>query len=146
MVRVPRTVKGMAASLIAVSVTLNLASTRAPARDEGHAGMVDASVYSGVRISGHATGLYPGRRVKMRVTLVNQRWSAVIVTRVGATVGTTVRCSSKMIRIRSFRGSIRIPARRRARITLRVWMPKSAPDACQGTRFPIGFHATLRAA
>jgi hypothetical protein len=110
---------------------------------------------SAVTASGHVTGLYPGRHHPVWVQVHNPfardarvRW---VRTRV---FNASPACPARSIAPRRSRGlqqlasgrwrHVRIPpvATRRARV--RLMMRASAPDGCQGARFPLRFEVKLK--
>jgi hypothetical protein len=87
--------------------------------------------------------LYPGIRTRMRVYVQNFRPWAISVTRISVRVGSLVRgCSGTNLRIRTFRGHLRVSGWSRRRLRMRVRMLRSAPDACQAIRFSLRYSAT----
>ena len=88
------------------------------------------------------TGLYPGARKRMRVTIRNPFPYAIDVTSVTAKASHPIPgCSGSMVRVRRYRRVVRIEARRLAVVRVRIRLRRAAPDACQGVRFPLTFRA-----
>jgi hypothetical protein len=95
-------------------------------------------------VRGHVRGLYPGLTKPMPVLVRNPASFAVRVTRVTARVSSASRaCRARNVWIARFAGSTRIPAHGRIRLYLSSGMRSTAPNACQGVRFPVTFTATL---
>jgi hypothetical protein len=96
-----------------------------------------------VKVSGHVAGLYPGARRRMPTTVRNDYGSPVRLDSIrvrAAAAGPG--CSAGNLRVRGFRGARRVIGGHRAtRVPVRVAMLASAPDACQGARFPLRFRA-----
>ena len=94
------------------------------------------------RVRGHVTGLYPGARKRMRVTIRNPFLYAIEVTSLTAEADDPVAgCSGSLIRVRPYNGAVWVDARRLAVVHVRIRLLPAAPDACQGARFPLAFSA-----
>ena len=97
-----------------------------------------------IKVRGKVTGLHPGAVKKMRVTVRNRFPRRVFLISVRARVGdASPTCTGTNIRVKRFRSRRAIPSGSRRKVRMRVKMRPSAPDACQGTRFPIGFRAKV---
>lgn len=93
-------------------------------------------------LSGHVGGLYPGARMRLRVRLRSRLPFAVKVRSIRARIGDAGSgCSRGNLRVRSYRGHMRIPPHGSKRAALRIEMSSGAPVACQGARFPVRFKA-----
>jgi hypothetical protein len=145
--RLVRAAEGTATVAVVVSCGLMLAAAltgpTAQRPGPGHAGDGAAAARTLVplfRLRGHVTGMYPGRHRRLVVQISNPQRRAIVVTSITATVGRAViGCKGSNIRVRRFVGAKRVPARGRARVRLRVRMLRTAPDACEGARFPVVF-------
>jgi hypothetical protein len=150
-VRRSMAVARIAASLLVVSASIALAADRLPGLNAGgHADGVGAAASASVpsmKISGHVSGMYPGRVALVRVRVKNPGHVAVVVKQVSATVGDAgAGCDSTYLSVKSSRKKLRIAPGRRVKLTLQATMLPDAPDACQGLTFPLAFHAKLRPA
>ena len=133
------TVRSFVAALAFVSLAGIAVASAGPNR--GVAGS-DATRPMSFRVRGHVTGLYPGARKQMRVTIRNPFPYAIEVTLVKAYADDPVPgCSGSMVRVRRYRQAVRIDAGRLAVLRVRIRMRRATPDACQGVRFPLTFHA-----
>lgn len=103
----------------------------------------EARPIAGLTARGHATGLYPGARLRMRVRIRNPYDHAVRITSLKTRVGRGAPgCRGSWVRVRKLRREAVIPALASRRVRLRVRMRRGAPDACQGARFPLRFRMT----
>jgi hypothetical protein len=101
-----------------------------------------AKEQSGLRLTGHVNGLYPGAASTLRVKIRNPFAFRVTVRRVRAHAGTaSAGCGRENLVVGWFRGRRRIPAHRSRRVRLPITMIAAAPDACQGGRFPLRYTA-----
>jgi hypothetical protein len=91
-------------------------------------------------VKGKVAGLYPGVRKDLRARVVNRFDHPIRVRKVTATVTSpTPACPASSIRVKPWRGSLRIPARSAKRVTLVVRMRPTAPNGCQGVRFRLRY-------
>jgi hypothetical protein len=91
-------------------------------------------------VRGHVRGLYPGASKRIRVVVRNRSQVVVLLERLGVRVGDASRsCAAANVRVRGYKGSQPIPAGGHRRLRLRVRMRASAPNGCQGARFPLTF-------
>ena len=98
-------------------------------------------------VHGRVRGLYPGASRRMRLVVRNPSSTSVRLTRVTARVANaSARCHARNVTIEGFAGSRAIPARGSVRILLPTRMRTTAPNACQGARFPLTFTATMAGA
>jgi hypothetical protein len=134
---------------IAVSIPAVLFADRAPAGWQ--LAFVSSHGSGPVRISSnHISGLYPGTKRKLTLTLHNlDRTHSVLVRRVRVReVGTTRRgCapSRRNLRIRQQNGlhDFRIRAGGTRRITVVLTMPNTVATACQRARFKLQYRAQI---
>jgi hypothetical protein len=97
-----------------------------------------------IAVSGHLMGLYPGSEKRMRVKVRNRLRHPVKVRSVRAIVRRAgPGCPARNLVARAYRGSQRIPPHRARRVGLAIAMRPRAPDACQGTRFPLHLKARV---
>ena len=138
------------ASLMIVSTSIALAADRLPglgSKDAAGTGVVANAPIPSVKITGHVTGMYPGRVATVKVRLKNPGSVAVVAKKVSATVGDAgPGCDAANLVVQRARKVLRIRPHGRAKVTLQATMLPSAPDACQGLSFPLSFHAKVRAA
>jgi hypothetical protein len=100
---------------------------------------------SKIKVSGHVKGLYPGRERRLRVGVRNGYRSVITVKSVTATVKrASSGCPKGTISTTPYEGRGKIRAHRTKPLTIRVKMRRSAPDACQGTKFKLRFKARAR--
>ena len=133
---------------IAVSISAVLFADRAPA--SWQLAYVSSHGSGPVRISSnHISGLYPGAKRKLTLTLHNlDRTHSVLVRRVLVReVGTTRRgcaASRRNLRVRqSGLHNFRIRAGGTRRITVVLTMPNTVATACQRARFNLQYRAQI---
>ena len=98
-----------------------------------------------MQLSGHVGGLYPGVELPLPVTVENRSGRKLVLTKIRAKPRNAgPGCGAGNIRVRDRRLQVPIAAHGTARVRLRVTMKPGAANACQGTRFPIGFRARAR--
>ena len=91
-------------------------------------------------VLGRVQGLYPGAGRGLRLMVVNRTEDRMRVTAIRARVGdANAGCESTTLVPTSFRGSMWVPASSIKRLRLPIRMRVSAPDACQGARYPVAF-------
>lgn len=150
MARRSMAVARIAVSLLFVSASIALAADRLPRLDTGGAegaGAAASAHVPSVKISGHVTGMYPGRVATVRVRVRNLGKKAVTVKKVSATVGDAgPGCDSANLIVKRARRKLHISPGGRAKLKLKATMLPDAPDACQGLAFPLAFHAKVRPA
>ncbi len=94
-------------------------------------------------IRGSVRGLYPGRVKKMRVRIRNPFGFPIKVREIRPRVQRPYRgCPPKAIRVRVWHGNVRVVAHTGKVVGVRIRMKLSAPNACQGARFPVRFRGT----
>ena len=93
------------------------------------------------RISGHVTGLYPGARTRLRLTLRNPNPYAIKVSRIRTSVQVPARssCAARSIKVKRFTGSRRIAPRAVVRVKVNVSMRAKVPNACAGQRYRLTY-------
>jgi hypothetical protein len=91
-------------------------------------------------VRGHVRGLYPGAWTGMRVTVVNHNDRPIDFDRVLARVARArPGCGRRYLVVRGSHRERLVPPHGRIRLRLKVRLRRTAPDACQGARFPITF-------
>jgi LPXTG-motif cell wall-anchored protein len=89
------------------------------------------------------TGLYPSADVSVPVTVHNPEPYAIAVHTAAVLVGdANAGCPASNLIASSFSGDVVAPARGDAVVPIRMRMPRTAPDACQGATFPLVLTAT----
>jgi len=92
---------------------------------------------------GTITNLWPGVVKKMTITVKNPYPKAIVVKKIAAKVGTGTgsfgTCAASVLRIKVWKGKVTIKPRKTKRFLLVVTMLASAPNSCQGTRFPLTY-------
>jgi hypothetical protein len=102
---------------------------------------------SALTVGGSVRGLYPGARVRLRLTLRNRRSFPISVRSLRARpTGASDRCRSANIKIERFRGTLLVPAHGARLTVLHVTMVRSAPDGCKRAVFRLRFAARGRRA
>jgi hypothetical protein len=103
-----------------------------------------ARASNAVRLGGHATGLYPGGTRPLRVRLENPApWPVSVQSVQVLADDASRRCGAENVSVGSYRGDLRIPARRRRFVLLRISMRRGAASACQGATFPLSYRARV---
>jgi hypothetical protein len=94
-------------------------------------------------VTARYSGLYPGADTAVPVTVENPFAYDLAVESAAVVVGdASAGCPAANVVAHSFAGRVTVPARSRADLPIRMQMPATAPDACQGATFPLTFHAT----
>jgi hypothetical protein len=89
------------------------------------------------------SGLYPGADVTVPVTVHNSLSYDLAVHTAAVTVGDAgPGCPAANLVAGSFAGDVVATAHHDATIPIRMQMPSSAPNGCQGATFPLTFTAT----
>jgi hypothetical protein len=136
-VRIRRLLIG-GALVLATAVATAAERTPSPTTASGSPGVAASPRF---RISGHVTGLYPGARTRMRLTLHNPNPYAIRVTRIRTSVKVPAHssCPARSIKVKRFKGSRRIPPRANVRIKVNVSMRAKVPNACAGQRYRLTY-------
>lgn len=97
---------------------------------------------SSFKISGSASGLYPGKAVPLVLTVTNPLRFAITVTSLSVSVSSASRaCVASDLKVPPFAGHLTVRARRSAHVTLHAAMIDGAPNACQHAHFPLRYRA-----
>ena len=107
---------------------------------DGLDGAAAKSATPGFKVSGHISGLYPGRQAKLVVRVHNPNGFAISVRSLKASVKSVPGCSGKNIKIKKFKGKRRVAARKTGKIKLTLTMKPKAPDGCQAAKLPLVYH------
>jgi hypothetical protein len=108
---------------------------------------VGARATSSFSISGSAAGLFPGKTVALVLTVTNPFTVSITVTSITATVSNASSgCVAAKLKVTSFSGHLLIGAGKARKVTLKVSMYRSAPNACQGAEFPFQYAGLATAA
>jgi hypothetical protein len=90
------------------------------------------------RVRGSVRGLYPGLAKTIRARASNPFAFSIELRRVTVTVRRPAPgCPAETVRVHPWRGAVGISQGATRHIPLRVRMVPSAPDACQGARYPL---------
>lgn len=96
-----------------------------------------ASVF---KIAGHDKGLYPGATVPLILTVTNPQTYAITVTSIKTDVHQPLTtCASTYLTVSLFSGSVQIPAGQHTTVKVFATLSHHAPNACQGTLFPLQY-------
>jgi hypothetical protein len=149
MIRRSASVARIAAALLVLSASIALAADRLP--ELGSAGdpqgLTLVAPAASVKISGHVSGMVPGRVATIKARVRNPGKVAALVKKVTATVGDAgPGCDAGNLVVTRSKKAVRVAPGRRVKVKLRATMAASAPDACQGLIFPLSFHAKVRPA
>jgi hypothetical protein len=90
-------------------------------------------------IKGHVGGLYPGRRKHFALTVSNRNGFPIRVTSIRVRVVNAAGCARSNLVVGSFRGSLRVGAKRKRRVWLPITMRRGATDVCIGARFKLTY-------
>jgi hypothetical protein len=94
-------------------------------------------------VSGHVQNLRPGASRPMVITVRNPNSVAIRVTSVTMAAGTAgPSCPASALTLRPWTGGLVVPKRGTASTTVDVGLKPTAPDACQGARWPLTFGGT----
>lgn len=94
-------------------------------------------------LSANFVGLYPNAVVDVPVTVHNPLDYDLAVHSASVRVGdASPACTSTNLQAQSFTGDVVVRAGTDGTIPLRMHMPASTPDACQGATFPLVFTAS----
>jgi hypothetical protein len=97
---------------------------------------------SALVLTGSAQGLYPGSRVRLRVTIRNRRRFAIRVRWLKTRVVLHRRgCAPANVTVPHSRLGVLVPARGLRTVELEASMRGDAPDACKGATFRLWFQA-----
>ncbi|MGZ8632186.1 MAG: hypothetical protein ACXWZF_14680, partial [Actinomycetota bacterium] len=92
------------------------------------------------RIRGSVTGLFPGMRTTMRLTIRNPNTFTIRLSKVRTTVQAgSGPCPAGSMKVKPWSGRKRIPARAVRRVRVRVQMKAWAPQACAGHRYRLAY-------
>jgi hypothetical protein len=135
----------LAAAVALATVALAYGQIRATGTGSGEGPVAWNRAHSHDRrldLGGHVRHLFPGAHRRVRVTISSGLRHPLRVRSVWAAVrGGGPRCPAGNVRVDRWRGRLRIGAHRTRHLPLSVTMSKKAPDACQGRRFNLRFHA-----
>jgi hypothetical protein len=130
----------MGKPLVAVALVAAVVVAAASSRVGDSGQMVLTSSHRGsFTIKGHIRGLYPGRTAQLKLTIRNRNGFAIRVKSVRVKVGGAPGCSRSNLVVKRFRGSLRVPAKKKRRLWVPIRMRSTAPDACMGDRFQLRY-------
>ncbi len=91
-------------------------------------------------VSGHVEELRPGGTRPMVLTVRNPNSVAIRVTSLTVTAGSAPGCPASTLTLPQWTGSLLVPKKNgTATLTVNVHLKPSAPDACQGARWPLTY-------
>lgn len=94
-------------------------------------------------ISGTGSTLYPGAVETLQVTVTNPHRFDIIVTEITAEVRAAADgCAASNLTVTPYRGSLPVAPLSDEVTTLSMRMAATAPDECQGQRFPLTYGGT----
>jgi hypothetical protein len=94
-------------------------------------------------VSGHVEELRPGGTRPMVLTVRNPNSVAIRVTSLTVTAGSVPGCPAAALALPQWTGSLLVPKKNgTATLTVDVQLRPSAPDACQGARWPLTYGGT----
>jgi hypothetical protein len=141
----------LAASLSSCGVALD-GPAGALLAGSGASGSLLASAPSGgpaqagtFRIAGSAAELYPGHTAQLKLTVTNPWTFGIVVTSLTVVVhNASVDCTGTNLVASAFAGKLSVAAHRSAKVILHLSMHQSAPNACEGVRFPLWYRGLAK--
>jgi hypothetical protein len=98
---------------------------------------------AGLVVRGSVDGLYPGARRRLVVVVRNRLPMRLRIVGLRVRVGDAGRaCRARNLHIGLLRTHASVAARGVVKVRLRATLRRSAPDSCQGARFPLRFQVT----
>jgi hypothetical protein len=133
-----------AIALVVLAALTSLPSALQKPKPEALPGIVFTSSKTGAfTVKGQVSGLYPGRVTKLPLKLVNRNGFAIKVTSVAVKVGSaSAACTYANVSVTKFAGALKVGPNSSRRLSLRITMRRSAPDGCQGAKFPLFYRGT----
>ncbi|MGO9559702.1 MAG: hypothetical protein ACLPYW_11515 [Acidimicrobiales bacterium] len=115
----------------------------APGVVNAASGAASGGLVSSFSISGRVKGLFPGKTLHLVLTVKNPLKDAITVTSLTTTVSNaSSRCHAKYVKVTRFSGHLHVAAGKTGKTTVKVTMAHSAPNACQGGKFPLLYRGT----
>jgi hypothetical protein len=126
---------GLLSAGVASGVVLNTpGNANAEGNANGHRDFV---------VSGHVEDLRPGGTRPMVLTVRNPNSVAIRVTSVTMAAGAAAPgCPASSLTLPQWTGSLRVPKRGTASLTVDVHLKPGAPNVCQGARWPLTYGGT----
>ena len=94
-------------------------------------------------VSGRVEGLRPGGTRPLALTVENPNSVAIRVTSITVAAGAArPGCPGSSLVVPRWTGSLAVPRRGTASVSVDVRLPGSAPDACQGAVWPLTYGGT----
>jgi dienelactone hydrolase len=130
-------------ALTAAIATLLAGAVLAYGEIGSHSSTRDAAKASKlIHLRGQVKGFYPGARKVMRVRITNGTRRTLVLRRMHTRVHAAGSgCNRLNLELGGLKRARKIPPHRQRRVAVRVAMPRSSTDACQGAEFPLNFHA-----
>jgi hypothetical protein len=97
------------------------------------------------RIAGRITGLFPGKRALLTLTVTNPDGFAIKVTSIQTTVTSpSAHCAGANVIVSHFTGNAVVSARSSRKLAVQVTMRRGTPNACQGRVFPFHYRGVAK--
>ena len=104
---------------------------------------VTAAATPAFTIHGSVSALYPGAAKHLTLVVTNNESFAIVVTSISTTVAdASPTCVHTYFSVAAFSGALRVAAKHSASVKVTVTLKHSAPNACQGARFPLRYIGT----
>ncbi len=95
------------------------------------------------KVTGSASGLYPGASVPMVITITSSELTPITVQTLNALViSKTPACKASYFTLGAYKTKVIVKAKSSATVTLPVTMAKTAPRACASTTLTMTFLST----
>lgn len=127
--------------LVLATAIAHAAERASPPATPSSSAPVGTAAPARFRIAGHVTGLYPGSKSRLRLTLRNPNPYPIRVTKIRTSVQVPAgsACPARSIQIKRFAGSRRIAARAVVRVKVKVSMRAMVPNGCAGQRYRLAY-------
>jgi len=101
---------------------------------------------AGFTITGSVTGLYPGKGTFLHLTVTNPQTVAITVTSITTVVGNaSLFCKASNVAVRAHTGSFVVQPGKKVTVAVLAHMYHSAPNYCQGQKFPFTYTGSASA-
>jgi hypothetical protein len=118
-------------------------SSAAPKPSAGGQGNGQANGHRDFVVSGQVEDLRPGGAQPMVLTVRNPNRVGIRVTTLTVRAGAaSAGCPASSLTLPQWSGSLLVPKNGTATLTVNVTLRSSAPDACQGARWPLSYGGT----
>jgi hypothetical protein len=131
------------AGLLSLGAFSLVGSSAAPKPSAGGQGNGQANGHRDFVVSGQVGDLRPGGSRPMVLTVQNPNSVAIRVTSITVAAGAAgPGCPGSSLTLPQWTGSLQVPKRGTASVTVDVALEPSAPDACQGADWPLTYGGT----